>query len=213
MEERKYWQVETTTDQLSIASVHIQPHIQEFACAFVRINLVKKDQTVLNHLDSLPARKEQRVGVCVTILIKPETESGWAAVCVCLYVCSEGGRDCSSWWMIVEALFICSFIYSFRRYDSGLKCLIRPQRDREKNTLITSQAHTYISRHVFSQHNTAMQIPKQLHLLKNKLCVFASIYMCACGSGFVYIVLIKCPYMSSTNSLKRVNCLDEEKTK
>ncbi len=40
----------------------------------------------------------------------------------------------------------------------------------------------------FQQHNTAMQIPKQLHLLKNKLCVFASIYMCACGSGFVYSV-------------------------
>lgn len=152
MAERKYWLVETATDHLSPVSVHIQTHIQVFVCAFVRIHLEKTDQTALNRLDALPGRtRTESVRVFVSILIKPGTESGWAAVCVCLYVCSEGGRDCSSWWMIVEALFICSFIYSFCRYDSGLKCLIRPQRDGEKNMLITSHAHTYICRHVFSK--------------------------------------------------------------
>lgn len=68
--------------------------MQMFACAFVRIILVKTDQTALNHLDSLPARKRtETVSVCVSIQIKPGTESGWAAVCVCLYMCSERGRE------------------------------------------------------------------------------------------------------------------------
>lgn len=193
MAERKYWLVETTTDQLSTASVHIQPHIQEFACAFVRINLVKRDQTVLNHLDSLQQEKES-VSVCVTILIKPETESGWAAVCVCLYVCSEGGRDCSSWWMIVEALFICSFIYSFCRYDSGLKCLIRPQRDREKNTLITSQAHTYISRHVFST-------TQQCHENSKTAPPFEKQVVCLCINLYVCMWVWFCPHCVDQMSL------------
>ncbi len=112
MAERKYWLVETTTDQLSTASVHIQPHIQVFACAFVRINLLKKDQTVLNHLDSLPLRKRtESVSVCDKT--HKAWDWKWLSCSVCLSLCVFWAREGLLQLMNDSRGFIHLFIHFF----------------------------------------------------------------------------------------------------